>query len=147
MFQFPSNGKAHPNLRFNSLQTGKQSKPERFQFPSNGKAHPNSWQRQMAESVQAPGFNSLQTGKHIQTVPCMRLMASLGTVSIPFKRESTSKLVTNEVGSVDLCKVSIPFKRESTSKLSSCVCNVCNGNEFQFPSNGKAHPNTRHWLH
>ena len=37
-FQFPSNGKAHPNGR-----TGFETdKGEAFQFPSNGKAHPNS---------------------------------------------------------------------------------------------------------
>ena len=63
-FQFPSNGKVVPNvfmdiqmasledLRFNSLQTGKQFRTKdkkeyknetgyRFQFPSNGKVVPN----------------------------------------------------------------------------------------------------------
>ena len=61
-----------------------------FQFPSNGKAHVNE---------AGPGL----------------LAGFLALVSIPFKRESTCKLLdTPASGAEDV--VSIPFKRESTCK-------------------------------
>ena len=67
-FQFPSNGKAYPKTAFAhpALQN-----PLMFQFPSNGKAYP--------KAINNTGY--LFTHKE---------------VSIPFKRESVSKvLVTN----------------------------------------------------
>ena len=121
MFQFPSNGKAHgknaitllPNTTdmtcFNSLQTGKHMErlagafgwviEKMFQFPSNGKAH----------------------GKN-------RRVASQGVewirVSIPFKRESTSKVISHQNISICISSVSIPFKRESTLKVKGKFCTI-----------------------
>ena len=88
------------------------------------------------------GFNSLQTGKCIQSNPS--LLPGLGgkhSVSIPFKRESVSKVhgkVDGIQGSID--SVSIPFKRESVSKANSKQLPKELGKMFQFPSNGKVYP-------
>ena len=60
-------------------------------------------------------FNSLQTGKHIQRGLGFILRSYWDGVSIPFKRESISKV-----------------KEKNTSRLAK--------KRFQFPSNGKAYP-------
>ena len=95
-FQFPSNGKADPKKNpllmlcsrekycFNSLQTGKRiqsvnhannkvSVSSEFQFPSNGKADPKLLALQKKTLMMCSSFNSLQTGKRIQSCwPCRR---------------------------------------------------------------------------
>ena len=89
LFQFPSNGKLHPNL---GNEESIEIKNSGFQFPSNGKLHPNKLDGQGGRLYQV--------------------------------------------------NVSIPFKRETPSKLS--IINGGNGGfrpMFQFPSNGKLHPN------
>ena len=143
-----------PSSRFNSLQTGKPIQRgyhkrrylgiyETFQFPSNGKAYPKS------------------------NRCCHRRPPKL-QVSIPFKRESLSKVLCISQMNTSLkwsCFnslqtgkpiqrnpdspvswlwryfVSIPFKRESLSKE---VIRIPRGKKetpvFQFPSNGKAYP-------
>ena len=60
------------------------------------------------------GFNSLQTGKHIQRDISADIEFHHDYVSIPFKRESIYK----EKRRSTLCRicVSIPFKRESIYK-------------------------------
>ena len=62
MFQFPSNGKAHsdPLSLPNSPHIG-----VLFQFPSNGKAHSDT--KISHDKAVGVSFNSLQTGRHIQT--------------------------------------------------------------------------------
>ena len=110
-FQFPSNGKPYTKKTdsfdtlikdlqsFNSLQTGnhiqrKSSRPRNRIFLSR--------------------FNSLQTGKHIQSYEPHRPR---------FPRRNG---------------VSIPFKRESISKVKHSVrWGTLTHNKFQFPSNGK----------
>ena len=89
---------------FNSLQTGKRiqrakertlklSRVLKFQFPSNGKAYPKR----------------LATG---------RCRSSCSLVSIPFKRESVSKVKSRiKYQKPKKAVVSIPFKRESVSKV------------------------------
>ena len=158
-FQFPSNGKAYPKfftvlivasgfICFNSLQTGKHiqsiqpsvyflQREDKFQFPSNGKAYPKS------DPIDWVGHDR---------------------VSIPFKRESISKvnLLIEQRPSLE---VSIPFKRESISKeFAEAVASLgdlsgfnslqtgkriqsrmrrtgtMKSRKFQFPSNGKADP-------
>ena len=136
---------------FNSLQTGKciQSdfdlgtvdEEEKFQFPSNGKVYPKT---RMVENV-VEGLS----------------------VSIPFKRESVSKVIKFSINLVKIkIRVSIPFKRESVSKAfpktvypsvqtagfnslqtGKCIQSMNNAKrhakriaEFQFPSNGKVYP-------
>ena len=90
---------------FNSLQTGKWIQTENtimlnrniaiaFQFPSNGKVDSNfkiyfsKWRK-----IYDNCFNSLQTGKWIQTLFLKKRGRSvpLACVSIPFKRESGFK--------------------------------------------------------
>ena len=62
-------------------------------------------------------FNSLQTGKHIESRDVFR-DGQLGRVSIPFKRESTLKEEKQGRTATATCtRVSIPFKRESTLKV------------------------------
>ena len=90
----------------------------KFQFPSNGKAYPKQSEPSSTNSPSTMlGFNSLQTGKHIQRYR---------------EREMDEKLDTI---------VSIPFKRESISKVAAAAEPGLN-RLFQFPSNGKAYPKT-----
>ena len=161
VFQFPSNGKVHRKsekvvfrtiqLCFNSLQTGKciKRKPSNrlqrpailFQFPSNGKVH-----RKMAaleaRGIQFERFQFPSNGKvHRKGIHLPRETRKRD-VSIPFKRESASKVrrmcaptpgsfcfnsLQNGkvhrkwkiVGDSSIrTTVSIPFKRESASKVS-----------------------------
>ena len=87
-----------------------------FQFPSNGKAYPKPTGNSVVNSSDT-SFNSLQTGKPIQSGGYeIAITATAGVVSIPFKRESLSKVSHYEkLVKVDIV-VSIPFKRESLSK-------------------------------
>ena len=87
-----------------------------FQFPSNGKVDPKTKSTTIGCKLYR-GFNSLQTGKCIQrrTADTRSLLSNY--VSIPFKRESGSKVLKG----VDLTP-------EYTDQ------------EFQFPSNGKVYP-------
>ena len=112
---------------FNSLQTGKPIQrngrsmksgvqERQFQFPSNGKAYPKQ-QRWWQQRWWRRRFNSLQTGKPIQRKSNEKYLH--------FKREYF---------------VSIPFKRESLSKVTNGTLYGYAELVFQFPSNGKAYP-------
>ena len=115
-FQFPSNGKAYPKSLRDSVHVG--FEPTKFQFPSNGKAYPKR-DKCHTPHCRWPCFNSLQTGKRIQ-------------------RGEGHYFTVNTV-----C-VSIPFKRESVSKVKSQYCPIHRlATWFQFPSNGKAYPKSR----
>ena len=64
-FQFPSNGKADPK---DQTKSEKERADASFQFPSNGKADPKGiWVRVYIQTKKGTGFNSLQTGKRIQS--------------------------------------------------------------------------------
>ena len=96
------------------------------------------------EKVEKVCFNSLRTGKPIQSRrDSNRIMARLG-VSIPYERESLSKgfgkitLPTNMV-----ILVSIPYERESLSKADRAEVEAQRRAKFQFPTNGKAYPKKR----
>ena len=111
MFQFPSNGKADPKKQqefFAKVWL-------EFQFPSNGKADPKDWQVRCITRYTAR-FNSLQTGKRIQSSKYARGVRKRRDVSIPFKRESGSKEISRQRIKLGSITVSIPFKRESGSK-------------------------------
>ena len=92
MFQFPSNGKAYPKLTLIALFVMVME----FQFPSNGKAYPKNccWALLFLVLLR---FNSLQTGKRIQRTPPPTTIDGMGGVSIPFKRESVSKVRTERL--------------------------------------------------
>ena len=87
LFQFPSNGKAYPKVC--GCDEASVIDNIMFQFPSNGKAYPKTKHKFFKKN---------------------------------FRR-----------------RVSIPFKRESVSKVIIGIISV-GGREFQFPSNGKAYP-------
>ena len=134
MFQFPSNGKAYPKsegwkiavcerIGFNSLQTGKRIQREKdwkqktgtkcFNSLQTGKRIQRGLKNEWRNERQC--FNSLQTGKRIQSH--LHLWnRHLISVSIPFKRESVSKVVALNLP-FRISRVSIPFKRESVSKV------------------------------
>ena len=113
LFQFPSNGKAqsdalhrinhpshphHVSIPFKREGTGRlrtnsgwiRFRTIKFQFPSNGKAQADF--ERMYGTSKSPAvfcFNSLQTGRHRQTVVKGSALLRRVTVSIPFKREGT----------------------------------------------------------
>ena len=88
-------------ISFNSLQTGK---------PIQRRAGTD-------ETHYDYGFNSLQTGKPIQS-PHLNSLPKMLVVSIPFKRESLSKVdYSASLMFISTSLVSIPFKRESLSKV------------------------------
>ena len=127
VFQFPSNGKAYPKQ---STRTSVAPSLSLFQFPSNGKAYPKCiffTQTQLEERYR---FNSLQTGKPIQSCSDSKKGRSAIKVSIPFKRESLSK----EINLIAVCHqqplVSIPFKRESLSKVDHTIAEISTHNEL-----------------
>ena len=85
----------------------------KFQFPSNGKAYPKD--KRNYEINGDHGFNSLQTGRHIQSCRSRLVSRPPERVSIPFKREGISKGDDGEQEGRGRF-VSIPFKREGISK-------------------------------
>ena len=121
--------------------------------------------------VSAGGFNSLQTGKCIQSFRFMGVVyRRFRTVSIPFKRESVFKVTISVDGKTvakmvpfqfpsngkvyskyygnrriepGLVYVSIPFKRESVFKEDERKAEYLKAKEFQFPSNGKVYSKTK----
>ena len=135
-----------------------------FQFPSNGKAYPKT----MSGKIKAQSsFNSLQTGKRIQSwaerwlwlsdisefqfpsngkaYPKSEDSIRTGVVGYSFNSLQTGKRIqrTTATSSLHPQPVSIPFKRESVSKgLTTKPPEGRSLLQFQFPSNGKAYPKT-----
>ena len=107
-FQFPSNGKAHSDV----AEFWMSKYTESFKFPSNGKAHSDPGPGNTPQKQRS--FNSLQTGRHIQT-----LMLELGNRIERFRFNSLQ--TGRHIQTVDL-----ELKTASVFP-------------FQFPSNGKAH--------
>ena len=160
---------------FNSLQTGKWIQriltgyvPEysnlKFQFPSNGKVDPKCLSAICRCPCWRICFNSLQTGKWIQSGSLPAHPSRCLGFQFPSNGKVDPKPDNNEDnneegkfqfpsnGKVDpkrtfagtirylLQKVSIPFKRESGSKGLHTIVGTCTGIQFQFPSNGKVDP-------
>ena len=109
----------------------------KFQFPSNGKAYPKAIFPGSAVSWPTRSFNSLQTGKRIQSLIIMQDALENFSVSIPFKRESVSK-----AGSVLEAYTIIGFNSLQTGKRIQSRKRAwgIHNHRFQFPSNGKAYP-------
>ena len=110
-FQFPSNGKVYSKRRQVSDNRYCQCW---FQFPSNGKVYSKSRASRECYEYGQMRFNSLQTGKCIQSSKWEKARADISRVSIPFKRESVFKVIILWL---------IIFRRSL----------------FQFPSNGKVY--------
>ena len=138
---------------FNSLQTGKhiqrrnpittcEGKAVMFQFPSNGKAYTklyNLYKRRYTKCVYQ-SFNSLQTGKHIQSKRNWDKRLDKMQFQFPSNGKAYTKWSECESSSPVVRQVSIPFKRESIYKAIYAFTNCITENlEFQFPSNGKAY--------
>ena len=134
-FQFPSNGKVYPkpvtcfftatggslvSIPFKRESLSKAIKFEDgtiinlFQFPSNGKVYPKHVEL-LHELGHEPRFQFPSNGK---------------VYPKPAKRGDRKIYL----------EVSIPFKRESLSKVGTNDCHYTNKDEFQFPSNGKVYP-------
>ena len=140
-FQFPSNGKVYPKavafLKFRLTTNGA------FQFPSNGKVYPKTRRSRGRGERAGKSFNSLQTGKCIQRYPNLSTSTYLADlVSIPFKRESVSK--------VNPCRHRSTGSRTRFNSLQTGKCiqretptasvDAPDRELFQFPSNGKVYP-------
>ena len=111
-----------------------------FQFPSNGKVYPKRDGQSCGTVQDRLRFNSLQTGKYIQSDVSIFKIFDRNFVSIPFKRESISK------GARTLCRPnrSLRFNSLQTGKYIQSEIDVRSNADinigFQFPSNGKVYP-------
>ena len=133
-FQFPSNGKAYPKSPYKFFR---QLHLNLFQFPSNGKAYPKKTGSR-GTKISGESFNSLQTGKRIQSLVLDMAQGIKGEFQFP----SNGKAYPKEVPLQQFAgyRVSIPFKRESVSKVTKTSLKFNLHLLFQFPSNGKAYP-------
>ena len=164
MFQFPSSGKVHPNLEDFVVEVVdggvsipfKRESPSKREYDTNGLIIGNE------------SFNSLQAGKSIQTLigeftkrgriefqfpssgkvhPNVALTIGCGIkgfVSIPFKRESPSKLgITRPLLAKCISWFQFPSSGKVHPNLLLIGCGEYEGDKFQFPSSGKVHPNAK----
>ena len=95
-------------------------------------------------------FNSLQTGKCIQS-NAPRRSRPIRRVSIPFKREGVSKVISRHHG-LSPNTFQFPSNGKAYPKFTGYGATLKWTDEFQFPSNGKAYPKpaccrngTRRW--
>ena len=168
---------ARRTFSFNSLQTGKHIQrlkywrfpstcKNSFKFPSNGKAYPKF---DVCISNEDRGdkccFNSLQTGKHIQSwsqtvifrIPLMFQFPSNGKAypkvrtaaewlfltvfQFPSNGKAYPKPPLNPIGGNKNSAFQFPSNGESISKDDrEPRRDWCQSWQFQFPSNGKAYP-------
>ena len=112
-FQFPSNGKAYPKWGASASGASCVS----FQFPSNGKAYPKLCHKMIYGTRPRGCFNSLQTGKRIQSRS--RLVFQNVRYENWFQFPSNGKAYPKEI--------------HRGIRGGECP-------PFQFPSNGKAYP-------
>ena len=109
--------------------------PKKFQFPSNGKVYPKGEGEVWVEkfyNVSIP-FKRESISKVAQSRAGIRGGMK---VSIPFKRESISKAFREKFADADIT-VSIPFKRESISKAKAKDDKRKSGLSFNSLQTGK----------
>ena len=164
LFQFPSNGKAYTkSVTWLTILP----RLELFQFPSNGKAYTKASNGRLEPARIYKSFNSLQTGKHIQSMcyqyrsinkACLFQFPSNGkaytklycsicrdtkifNVSIPFKRESIYKVCGMSFDSETMIEVGFNSLQTGKHIQSKSTIRLNKGSLkwFQFPSNGKAY--------
>ena len=109
----------------------------RFQFPSNGKAYPKEMARFLISNADL-SFNSLQTGKHIQS----EVDRIDRNQIIRFNSLQTGKHIQSEVDRIDRNQI-IRFNSLQTGKqiqrqLEEKYSALLDTPSFNFPSNGKA---------
>ena len=134
MFQFPSNGKVYPKEE----QLFLSAVISLFQFPSNGKVYPKGTYPNSIfvadHSFQFPSNGKVYPKCHAQIL--MRLLSM--TVSIPFKRESISKVTAGTTNGVNYLSFnSLQTGKYIQSMVSKFFALMI---AFQFPSNGKVYP-------
>ena len=159
-FQFPSNGKVYTKRSwkrsvvalksFNSLQTGRciqrQPVPRRddnswlFQFPSNGKVYTKKDSQVSPETLERiRGFNSLQTGRCIQSIQVSRNDLPL---LFCFNSLQTGRCIQSLSTRENMGSVIRRFNSLQTGRCiqSDIVSALESGDiRFQFPSNGKVY--------
>ena len=139
LFQFPSNGKVYPKpLR---QEHTKETKVRSVSIPFKRESVSKGWSTSDDVPGSRKGFNSLQTGKCIQSFGSNINRSTISAVSIPFKRESVSK----GFGATRVIFDSYRFNSLQTGKCIQSMFTVaihtlflCD--VFQFPSNGKVYP-------
>ena len=114
-FQFPTNGKAHSDYqRCASKMIGRGSVS--IPYEREGTFRLNTLQQKKDAEK---SFNSLRTGRHIQTRGISRVpLHQRQRVSIPYEREGTFRQVCEAPLGLLCLKVSIPYEREGTFRLS-----------------------------
>ena len=141
---------------------------EKFQFPTNGKAYPKEKDGEFIVIREFKRFNSLRTGKPIQSYePVEEHRHLVSSFQFPTNGKAYPKTYEEDAAEVTLIMVSIPYERESLSKVFCGNINIrakCQGSfnslrtgkpiqrrknwlaflalvvMFQFPTNGKAYP-------
>ena len=86
-FRFPSNGKASPKAVVAEHDQHIETLEVSIPFKREG-----TWKDKRSPVDPRPiGFNSLQTGRHMERHPATTQKGDISWVSIPFKREGTWK--------------------------------------------------------
>ena len=135
MFQFPSNGKAYPKHK---LPQPKQ-RPRTVSIPFKRESVSKGI-KYTDETEPLNSFNSLQTGKRIQRRLTQRSIPRwILWFQFPSNGKAYPKVLPRTYPRSGEESVSIPFKRESVSKVRSFDEGAIK-TKFQFPSNGKAYP-------
>ena len=111
-----------------------------FQFPSNGKAHSDG--ETVIFNDQSKCFNSLQTGRHIQTITMFKYTHARYPFQFPSNGKAHSDAYDpSNAGHVVRCFNSLQTGRHiQTFKVGHTIEYIVG---FQFPSNGKAHSDSK----
>ena len=140
MFQFPSSGKADP--KFRTTKIAKRIKRVSIPFKRESGSKVNTISPRRSGCMRS--FNSLQAGKRIQRWSWKHISSlATGRVSIPFKRESGSKVgrkVHQDRRSGKYFVFNSPSSGKADPKSSKVWSNILTKKVFQFPSSGKADP-------
>ena len=114
-----------------------------FQFPSNGKADPKnpSVAKHFGLDYQVSIPFKRESGSKDELIQ-QTIYQDDYEFQFPSNGKADPKLANSETGYPVDMRVSIPFKRESGSKVNGHHIGLLAPNKFQFPSNGKADPKT-----
>ena len=116
-FRFPSNGKAYPKEEFK--WTEPELIDEQFRFLSSGKVYPKLSHRFPSVPHQRR-FDSLQAGRRIQTFSKREAYFGSAEFRFPSTGKAQSDRMAVGMDGTRHIHVSIPFKREGTSRRARC---------------------------
>ena len=111
----------------------------RFQFPSNGKVYPKVKLVFLFRSLKRGSFNSLQTGKCIQSHPHVADLADITTFQFPSNGKVYPKFIRSKFRHFVLEEFQFPSNGKVYPKLRWTEVPPA-WRMFQFPSNGKVYP-------